>query len=233
MGADKLRRPKNKNAAKTRFSPTEIRSNNLADMPQYFLNATIMQIQFRRRLRSAQVEIEFDSIAKHSSKMRLNNLFAAIIAGALLVGCQKPATISTPSFPTAAQPKLPSLKLWIGPEELVAEMALSGIQMQTGMMFRTNVADNEGMIFVMPYPQRASFWMKNTSVPLSAAYIDPQGVILEIHDLQPHRTNSVVAGSHNVQYVLETSQGWFERKNIKPGTLIRTERGSLSQTFQK
>lgn len=75
--------------------------------------------------------------------------------------------------------------------------------------------------------------MKNTSVPLSVAYIDPRGVILEIHDLQPHNTNSVVAASDNVQYALETSQGWFERHKIQPGTLIRTEAGSLQQTFRK
>ncbi len=153
--------------------------------------------------------------------------------GALLAGCQKPVTISAPSLPGAAQPKLSTIKLWIGAEELVTEMALNGPQQQTGMMFRTNVAENEAMIFVMPFPHRASFWMKNTSVPLSVAYIDPRGVILEIHDLQPHNTNSVVAASDNVQYALETSQGWFERHKIQPGTLIRTEAGSLQQTFRK
>ena len=62
--------------------------------------------------------------------------------------------------------------------------------MQTGMMFRTNLAENAGMLFVLPMPQQASFWMKNCPLPLSAAYIDPEGVILEIHDLQPHNTNS-------------------------------------------
>jgi len=165
--------------------------------------------------------------------MKLIGVFVAAMVGTLLVGCQKPNTISAPSFPAQAQPKLPTLKLWMGAEELVAELALNGAQQQTGMMFRTNLAENEGMIFVMPYPHRASFWMKNTSLPLSAAYIDPKGVILEIHDLQPHNTNSVVAASDNVQYILETSQGWFERKKIAPGTLIRTERGSLQQTFGK
>lgn len=163
--------------------------------------------------------------------------FLALVV-AMLPGCTKektPAAISEvevePAIPTHAQPKLPTVKLWIGAEEMTAEMAVTAIQMQTGMMFRTNIAENEGMIFVLPFPQRASFWMKNTSVPLSAAYIDAEGVIQEIHNLEPHNTNAVKAASENIQYVLETSQGWFQRHNIGAGTLVRTERGNLRQTF--
>lgn len=171
--------------------------------------------------------------------MNFRGLWLISLAGILLAGCSREKNISAapaeresaPAIPTAAQTKLPTVKLWIGAEELIAEMALSGIQQQTGMMFRTNLAENEGMIFVLPYPHQASFWMKNTSVPLSAAYIDPEGVILEIHDLQPHNTNSVKATAENVQYVLETSQGWFQRHNIQPGTLVRTEKGDLRKTF--
>lgn len=142
-----------------------------------------------------------------------------------------PEIETAPPIPTAAQPKLPTVKLWIGAEEMSAEMALNGIQQQTGMMFRTNIAENEGMIFVFPYPHRASFWMKNTLVPLSAAYIDSEGVIQEIHKLEPHNTNAVRAASENIQYVLETSQGWFQRHNIGPGTLVRTDKGNLRKTF--
>jgi uncharacterized protein len=123
------------------------------------------------------------------------------------------------------------MKLWLGAEELVAELALTGEQTQTGMMFRTNLAENAGMLFVFPAPFRASFWMKNCPWPLSAAYIDPDGVILEIHALQPHNTNSVVAASEQVQFVLETNQGWFERHHVTPGMVVRTERGPLRETF--
>ena len=123
------------------------------------------------------------------------------------------------------------MKLWLGAEEMIAELALTGLQMQTGMMFRTNLAENAGMLFVLPTPQQASFWMKNCPLPLSAAYIDPEGVILEIHDLQPHNTNSVVASSARVQFVLETNQGWFRRHNVAPGAVIRTEHGTLMETF--
>ena len=123
------------------------------------------------------------------------------------------------------------MKLWLGAEEMDAELALSGEQMQTGMMFRTNLAENAGMLFVSPVPYRAAFWMKNCPLPLSAAYIDPEGVILEIHDLQPYNTNSVVASSDRVQFVLETSQGWFGRHHVTTGMVVRTEHGTLTDTF--
>jgi uncharacterized protein len=136
-----------------------------------------------------------------------------------------------PSIPTAAQPRLPELRLYVGAEELVAELAMTPRQIQTGMMFRTEMAENEAMLFVFGAPYQAAFWMKNTLLPLSAAYINPEGIILEIHDLQPHDTNSVVAATDQVQYVLETNQGWFRKKNIHPGMVIRTEHGTLQETF--
>jgi len=163
-------------------------------------------------------------------------LLAVGVSGGCGGGCKKPAAPATgpaaiPGLPTAAQPKLQTMKLWLGAEEIVAELALTGVEQQTGMMFRTNLAENAGMLFVRPVPERASFWMMNCPLPLSAAYIDPDGVILEIHDLQPHNTNSVAASSERVQFVLETSQGWFGRHNVSTGMLVRTERGSLADTF--
>jgi uncharacterized membrane protein (UPF0127 family) len=166
----------------------------------------------------------------------LTLLLALAVCGGCTGGCKKAAAsaagpVRGPSVPTAAQPKLQTMKLWLGAEEMVAELALTDAQVQTGMMFRTNMAENAGMLFVFSVPYRASFWMKNCTLPLSAAYIDPEGVILEIHDLQPHNTNSVVASSDQVQYVLETSQGWFGRHNITTGMVVRTEHGPLRKTF--
>src|SRR5208282_839259 len=87
---------------------------------------------------------------------------AAMLAG----GCRKPpepteATAADLGLPTQAQPKLQTLKLWIGPEQMVAELALTAEQERTGMMFRTNLDENAGMLFPLPSTQRASFWMKN------------------------------------------------------------------------
>jgi uncharacterized membrane protein (UPF0127 family) len=130
-----------------------------------------------------------------------------------------------------ALPKLPSLKLWVGKQVIEAEVAVKARELATGMMYRTNIAENEGMLFRLPFPQRASFYMRNTVVPLSCAYIDAEGMILEIHDLQPRNEKPVPSATDNIQYVLETAQGWFERNNIGIGTVIRTEHGSLAEVF--
>jgi uncharacterized membrane protein (UPF0127 family) len=163
-------------------------------------------------------------------------LVALMLAGAGCISCKQapaPETASAadPGVPTRAQPRLQTLKLWLGAEEMITELALSGEEQQTGMMFRTNMAENEGMLFVFSRPHQASFWMKNTILPLSAAYIDAEGVILEIHNLEPHNTNSVTASSDRVQFVLETRQGWFQRHHVREGMAIRTERGPLLDTF--
>jgi len=103
--------------------------------------------------------------------------------------------------------------------------------MAMGMMFRTNMLENEAMLFVHPYPVRASFWMRNTLLPLSCAYIDNEGLILEIHDMKPLDESPITAASEAVRYVLETRQGWFERNAVSTGAVVRTERGSLGETF--
>jgi len=158
------------------------------------------------------------------------------LALALCGGCSKSAetpaaAAQDPEEPTQAQPKLATLKVWLGAEVMVAELALTPEQQHTGMMFRTNMAENSGMLFPLPYTQRASFWMKNCPLPLSAAYISPDGVIQEIHALEAHNTNAVVAASDNIRFVLETPQGWFDKHNIHPGVKVVTERGPLMETF--
>lgn len=130
-----------------------------------------------------------------------------------------------------AQPKLRTLKLWIGSEEMITEIAISQKEIETGMMHRVSMAENEGMLFVFPVAHQTAFWMKNTLLPLSCAYIDPEGVILEEHDMYPHDETPIKAATDRVQFVLETKQGWFERHKVAPGTVIRTERGSLQETF--
>jgi uncharacterized membrane protein (UPF0127 family) len=163
-------------------------------------------------------------------------IVACLLALALCGGCNKSAEPETspmqdPGEPTQAQPKLATMKLWVGPEEMIVELALTADQQRTGMMFRTNMAENAGMLFPLAVTQRASFWMKNCPLPLSAAYIDPEGVIQEIREFHPHDTNGVVAASNNIRFVLETPQGWFDRHSVRAGMIVRTERGSLMETF--
>ncbi|MEI7733460.1 MAG: DUF192 domain-containing protein [Verrucomicrobiota bacterium] len=163
----------------------------------------------------------------------------------LAIGCDSSDRAKTPSpAPTnaeprvtafgyldRAQPKLTTLRVWLGPQELTTELALTDVQRMTGMMYRTNMTDQEAMLFVFNYPSQQAFYMRNTKVPLSAAYVDSEGVIREIVDLHPLNETAVPSVSDQIQYVLEVPQGWFKRKNIGAGTIIRTERGTLAQTF--
>ena len=170
----------------------------------------------------------------------------ALLLAALLCGCGKPATppaagtikppansTAIPGEPTEAQPRLPAMKLWVGPAEINAELATKPREIQTGMMFRTNMPDTEGMLFIFSEPHQVAFWMKNCPLPLSCAYIDPAGIILELHDMEPHNTNSIIAGTDNVMFVLETPRGWFERHGVRTNMVVRTEHGALVQTFFK
>jgi uncharacterized protein len=160
---------------------------------------------------------------------------ALLLAAAFWAGCHKSADVAPApadeGLPTHAQPKLQTMKIYLGAETLEAELALTPQQEMTGMMFRTNIAETDAMLFVLPYPQRASFWMKNCPESLSAAYIGPDGLIEEIHHLEKNDSTPVVATNGNVIYVLEVNDGWFARHNISPGAVIRTEKGSLAETF--
>jgi uncharacterized membrane protein (UPF0127 family) len=153
-----------------------------------------------------------------------------LLAATFWAGCQKSADVA-PSPSIQAQPKLQTMKIYLGAETLDAELALTDQQRTTGMMFRTNIQETDAMLFVFPWPFQAKFWMKNCPESISAAYIGPDGVIAEIHHLEKNDTNSVVAATDNIQYVLEVKDGWFTRHNINTGTVIRTEKGSLQETF--
>ena len=164
---------------------------------------------------------------------------------ALLVGCHQPddancaphAATNSPPVTNAtfhlnqAQPKLPTVKLWLGAEELRTEVATTLTQIATGMMFREKMGESEAMLFVFGAPDQRSFYMKNCKVALSAAYIDAEGTILEVVPLNPGVETPVPSKSDKVQYVLEVNQGWFERHEVRPGAVIRTERGTLRQSF--
>ena len=159
--------------------------------------------------------------------------FVALLGVSLLAGCEK-AMAPPPAPPVPAQsqitkpnPKLQTLKLWLGAEELITELALTAEQQMTGMMFRTNILESEGMLFALPYPQQASFYMKNTLVPLSVAYIDPDGRILEVNEFEALNEEAVPSRSYRVLYVLEMKEGWFGRNGVVPGAIIQTEQGPL------
>lgn len=160
-----------------------------------------------------------------------------LLAAGVLAGCENsppPAAAAANAIndePTQAQPKLRTMKLYLGAETLEAELALTPREQQTGMMFRTNIQETDAMLFPLPYPTRASFWMKNCPESISAAYITPDGVIQEIHHLEQNDTNAVLAARDDIQFVLETKEGWFARHHIGVGTVIQSEKGPLADVF--
>lgn len=123
------------------------------------------------------------------------------------------------------------MKLFVGQKEVAAELALKPVEIYTGMMWRTNMPEDEAMLFVFGDASPRAFYMRNTIVPLSLAYLDPEGVILEIHDLHPRNETSVPSKAENIQYVLEVPQGWFTRNRIVPGTVVRSQYGELKKIF--
>jgi uncharacterized membrane protein (UPF0127 family) len=105
---------------------------------------------------------------------------------------------------------------------VMAEIALTQAQREQGLMHRRELKDGEGMLFVFQSDQVLSFWMKNTLVPLSIAYISHDGRILEIYDMEPGNLDPV-RSSRSVRYALEVPQGWFSRAGLGIGDRLEIQ----------
>lgn len=137
----------------------------------------------------------------------------SIFAGAFVA-----AALSAPVV--AQQPaRFPVISLTAGMHVIRAELAATEANRRQGLMFRKKMGTNEGMVFVFDAPASVCMWMKNTYLPLSVAFIDDAGRIVNIEDMQPETTDSHCA-SKPVRYALEMNRGWFMKKNIKPGMAI-------------
>jgi len=141
--------------------------------------------------------------------MNLRLCFALLLAAALSAFAQE-----------AAQPPLPTTTLTAGGRTIKAEVADDDAERSAGLMFRENLGPDAGMLFIMPTIGPAGFWMKNTRIPLSIAFIDPQGTILEIHDMEPQSEKVVSSVFPKIAYALEMEKGWFARNGILPGTRV-------------
>ncbi len=115
--------------------------------------------------------------------------------------------------------KLDVITIKINDVEFKVEVASEMEDMLRGLMYRKSMPENEGMIFVYPAERELSFWMKNTYIPLSVAFISSAGVIKEIHDMEPKSLQSVKSAT-KCRYALELNQGAYEKFGIKPGNRI-------------
>jgi len=112
--------------------------------------------------------------------------------------------------------------LSVGLYKIDAQIAQTPQQREIGLMFRKDMPQAEGMIFVFEQPATQCFWMRNTLLPLTAAFVADDGRIVNLVDMQPLTENSHCS-LEPVRYVLEMNQGWFAKKNIKKGAKLGGE----------
>jgi len=126
------------------------------------------------------------------------------------------ACVADPAF---SQQRFPVTTLNIGIHLIQAEVAIRDEERSQGLMFREQLGTNEGMVFRFPDNRPVCMWMKNTFVPLSVAFIDESGKIINIEDMQP-QTQDAHCAKRPARFALEMNQGWFRQKNVKPGAKI-------------
>jgi uncharacterized membrane protein (UPF0127 family) len=114
---------------------------------------------------------------------------------------------------------LPEIELTLGTHKLTAEVAGTEPQRATGLMHRRMLPENRGMLFVFPDVAIHGMWMMNTYVPLSVAFLERDGTIINIADMQP-QTQTAHNAARPAKYALEANQGWFSKHGIKPGAKV-------------
>jgi len=120
---------------------------------------------------------------------------------------------------TSAAAELPRVELSAGFYRIQAEIAADDSSRMTGLMHRRSMPANHGMLFVFTQPERHCMWMRNTFLPLSVAFLDEDGRIVNIEDMQPQTEDNHCAAKA-ARYALEMNLGWFTSKGIKPGMRI-------------
>jgi uncharacterized protein len=137
----------------------------------------------------------------------IRRLFAAALT---LAACASGA------FAQQGPQHLPTIALNAGMHNIVAEVARTEGQRQIGLMFRTQMATHEGMLFVFEEPATQCFWMRNTLIPLAAAFVDDSGTIVNVEEMAP-QTDASHCSVKPVRFVLEMNRGWFAKRGLKPG----------------
>lgn len=121
------------------------------------------------------------------------------------------------TFACAAE--LPQIPLSVGSHKLTAEVASDDARRSTGLMHRRMLPENRGMLFVFTDIALHGMWMKNTYLPLSVAFLDREGVIVNIVDMEPH-VEKAHSATRPAKYALEMNQGWFKKRGVKAGDKV-------------
>ena len=123
------------------------------------------------------------------------------------------------AFAQEPQMNLPRVKLAAGMHQIDAQVASTPDQRQTGLMHRKDMPQHEGMLFVFEQPTQQCFWMKNTLLALSIAFVADNGEIVNIEEMAPQTLDSHCS-KQPVRYVLEMNKGWFAKKGVKAGAKL-------------
>ena len=140
-------------------------------------------------------------------------LQASLVATVAVAACAAAAQ-------TGPQPKLPTIDLQAGMHVIKAELAITPEQQATGMMGRREMPGNEGMLFVNETAGVRCFWMRNTLIPLTIAFIADDGTIVNLADMEPLSERSHCSAKP-VRFALEMSRGWFAKRGIQAGFRLR------------
>ena len=146
---------------------------------------------------------------------RLSPATARLLATSLI------ALASTAPAAAQGQPQmnLPRIEITAGMHRIEAQVAASPQERQTGLMHRKEMPAHEGMLFVFEQPATQCFWMKNTLLPLTAAFVEDDGTIANLADMKPQTLDSHCSAKP-VRYVLEMNQGWFAKRGIQAGAKL-------------
>lgn len=146
---------------------------------------------------------------------RLSPATARLLATGLI------ALASTAPAAAQGQPQmnLPRIEITAGMHRIEAQVAASPQERQTGLMHRKEMPAHEGMLFVFEQPATQCFWMRNTLLPLTAAFVADDGTIVNLADMKP-QTEDSHCSAKPVRYVLEMNQGWFAQRGLKAGSKL-------------
>lgn len=131
-----------------------------------------------------------------------------------------PAVVLLTLATAAARAEMPLAELGVGMHRIEAEVAHTDRNRQLGLMYRTAMPPQRGMVFVFTADARHCMWMRNTLIPLSVAFLDRDGRILNIADMQPQTEDSHCAAGP-ARFALEMNQGWFVQRGIAAGAVVR------------
>lgn len=143
----------------------------------------------------------------------LGRWFLGLSLALVLAGCGQAQPAADPAPKTVAD----YFPIKIGEQTVQLQFAVTGAEMQRGLMERRNLKPEQGMIFVYPRAQALSFWMRNTPTPLDIGFFTADGELREIYPLHPFDETTVASRRKDLQFAVEMNQGWFKANGVKPG----------------